>query len=48
MGYVTCDPGTPRKALLTGTYEIGVAGQRYRLRALDGPAYDAHGEKMRG
>ncbi len=47
MGYVGCAAGTPRAALLDGTYEIGVEGERLPLRPLDRPPYDPAGDRMR-
>jgi 4-methylaminobutanoate oxidase (formaldehyde-forming) len=48
MGYVRCPPGTSRRDLLNGSYEIGVAGERYLLRPLARPPYDPAGARMRG
>ena len=47
FAYVRCEPGTPRGDLLGGDYEIGVAGERFPLRALARPAYDPHGARLR-
>jgi 4-methylaminobutanoate oxidase (formaldehyde-forming) len=48
MGYVDCDRGTSGKARLEGLFEVDVAGERHRLRALAVPAYDPSGNRMRG
>ena len=47
FAYVRCEPGTPRSALLGGGYEIGVAGERFPLRALARPAYDPDRARLR-
>ena len=48
FAYMQCEPGTPRSALLEGVgYEIGVAGERFPLRALTRPAYDPGGARLR-
>ena len=47
FAYVSCEPGTPRSELLGEGYEIGVAGERFPLRALARPAYDPHGARLR-
>lgn len=47
FAYVQWEPGTPRSELLGGGYEIGVAGERYPLRALARPAYDPGGARLR-
>ena len=47
FAYVGCEPGTPRSELLGEGYAIGVAGDRFRLRALAHPAYDPHGARLR-
>ena len=48
FAYVRCEPGTPRSALLEGDgYEIGVAGERFPLRALARAAYDPGGVRLR-
>lgn len=48
FAYVACEPGLPRGDLLGGGYEVGVAGERFPLRALDRPPYDPSGIRMRG
>ena len=48
FAYVSCEPGTPRSELLGGGYEIGIAGERFPLRALARPAYDPHRARLRG
>ena len=48
FAYMQCGPGTPRSALLEGVgYEIGVAGERFPLRALARPVYDPGGARLR-
>ena len=47
FAYVRCEPGTPRTELLGGDYEIGVAGERFPLRALARAAYDPNGARLR-
>ena len=47
FAYVSCEPGAPRSALLGDGYEVGIAGERYPLRALARPAYDPHGARLR-
>ena len=39
--------GTPPSELLGEGYEIGVAGDRFPLRALPRPAYDPRGARLR-
>ena len=48
FAYVNCEPGAPRSSLLGGGYEIGVAGERFPLRALARPAYDPDSARLRG
>lgn len=48
FAYVSCEPGTPRSELLGDGYEIGIAGERFPLRALARPAYDPHRARLRG
>jgi 4-methylaminobutanoate oxidase (formaldehyde-forming) len=48
LGYVTAEPGLTRAELLEGPYEIGVAGKRFRLRALARAPYDPDGQRMKG
>ena len=47
FAYVSCEPGTPPSELLGDGYEIGIAGDRFPLRALARPAYDPHGTRLR-
>ena len=47
FAYVQCEPGAARSDLLGDGYEIGVAGERFPLRALARPAYDPHGARLR-
>ena len=47
FAYVPCEPGTPRRELLGGDYEIGIAGERLPLRALARPAYDPRDVRLR-
>jgi 4-methylaminobutanoate oxidase (formaldehyde-forming) len=47
LGYVACERGEAREALLQSTYEIAVAGERYPLKPLAAPPYDAAGERLR-
>ena len=47
FAYVSCEPGTPRSELLGDGYEIGIAGQRFPLRALARSAYDPHATRLR-
>ena len=47
FAYVPCEPGTPRRELLGGDYEIGIAGERLPLRALARPAYDPRNVRLR-
>jgi len=48
LGTVGAEPGLSRAELLEGPYEIGVAGERFRLRALARAPYDPDGSRMRG
>lgn len=48
FAYVSCAPGTARRDLIGRTYEIGVAGERYRLQALPRVPYDPAGLRLRG
>jgi len=48
LGTVAAEPGTSRAELLEGPYEIGVAGERFRLSALARAPYDPDGLRMRG
>jgi 4-methylaminobutanoate oxidase (formaldehyde-forming) len=48
MGYVACEPRTPKSALLEGNYEIGVAGERFALRPLARAPYDPTAARLRG
>ena len=48
LGYIECPPGTPKSALMEGSQEISVAGERFALRPLDRPPYDPTGARMRG
>ena len=47
FAYVGCEPGTPRSELLGDGYEIGIAGERFPLRALARSAYDPHATRLR-
>ena len=48
FAYVRCEPGTPRSVVLEGGgYEIGIAGERFPLRALARPPYDPGGARLR-
>jgi len=47
FAYVRCEPGASRSAMLGGGYEIGVAGERFQLRALARPAYDPDRARLR-
>ena len=47
FAYVSCEPGTPRSDLLGDGYEIGIAGERFPLRALARSAYDPHATRLR-
>ena len=48
FAYVQCEPGTPRRELVeAGGYEIGIAGERFPLRALAHPPYDPRGIRLR-
>lgn len=47
FAYIDCPTGTAKADLLAASYEIGVAGERHRLRALPGAPYDPRGERMR-
>ena len=48
FAYVQCEPGTPRRELLEADgYEIGLAGERFPLRALARPPYDPGGARLR-
>ena len=47
FAYMQCEPGTPRSELLDGGYEIGIAGERFPLRALARPVYDPGGARLR-
>ena len=47
MGYVSCESGTAKSDLLQNNYEIGVAGERFRLEPLKRPPYDPDGSRMR-
>jgi 4-methylaminobutanoate oxidase (formaldehyde-forming) len=48
LGYVACEPGESRASILEDEYEIAVAGERLRLRALAKPPYDPAGTRLRG
>ncbi len=48
LGYVSADPGLGRAELLEGSYEIGVAGERFQLSALARAPYDPDGSRLRG
>jgi len=48
LGSVTCEPGMPKRVMLNGSYEIGVAGERFPLRALERAPYDPSGTRLRG
>lgn len=48
MGYVPCAAGTPRGEMLDACYEVDAGGERFALRALAHPPYDAAGARMRG
>ena len=48
FAYVQCEPDATRSELLGDGYEVGVAGERFPLRALARPAYDPHGARLRG
>ncbi|MDB5552957.1 MAG: putative oxidoreductase protein [Rhizobium sp.] len=47
LGYIACEPGESRDQLLSSQYEIAVAGERYRLKPLVQPPYDAAGSRLR-
>jgi 4-methylaminobutanoate oxidase (formaldehyde-forming) len=47
LGYIACDPGETRDQLFKSTYEIAVAGERYGLKPLARPPYDAAGTRLR-
>ncbi|UVC06608.1 FAD-dependent oxidoreductase [Rhizobium sp. TH2] len=47
LGYIACEPGESRDQLLSCQYEIAVAGERYRLKPLAQPPYDAAGSRLR-
>lgn len=47
LGYIACEPGESRDQLLSSRYEIAVAGERYRLKPLGQPPYDAAGSRLR-
>jgi 4-methylaminobutanoate oxidase (formaldehyde-forming) len=47
LGYIACEPGEMRETLLQSDYEIAVAGERYRLKPLAAPPYDAAGQRLR-
>lgn len=47
FAYVGCAAGTPKSALLGAPYEVGIAGERHRLRPLPAAPYDPKGERMR-
>ena len=48
MGYVDCARGETLRALLDGSYEIGLGRQRLPLRPLQRAPYDPDGVRMRG
>ena len=48
MGYVGCARGETLRALLDGSYEIGLGRQRLPLRPLQLAPYDPGGARMRG
>jgi 4-methylaminobutanoate oxidase (formaldehyde-forming) len=48
LGYVQAEPGATRADLLEGTYEVGIAGRRFPLKALARAPYDPDGLRMRG
>lgn len=47
LGSVVCERGMAKSDLLAGGYEIGVAGERFPLRALARAPYDPAGARMR-
>jgi 4-methylaminobutanoate oxidase (formaldehyde-forming) len=47
FAYIDCPAGTPKQELFAASYEIGVAGERYRLRPWHTAPYDPKGERMR-
>ena len=47
FAYVSCAPGTQPLELRGEDYEIGVAGERFPLRARARPPYDPGGERLR-
>jgi 4-methylaminobutanoate oxidase (formaldehyde-forming) len=47
MGYVTCEPGAPAEAMLSGRYEIDVAGTRVPATASLRPWHDPAGARLR-
>jgi 4-methylaminobutanoate oxidase (formaldehyde-forming) len=47
LGYVRCAPGETARDLLTGAYEVCVAGERIAVTALARPPYDPSGSRMR-
>jgi glycine cleavage system aminomethyltransferase T/glycine/D-amino acid oxidase-like deaminating enzyme len=47
LGYIACEAGESRDQLLSSQYEIAVAGERFQLRPLAQPPYDAAGSRLR-
>ena len=48
LAYVVCERGSTKTALLSGDYEISVAGERFPLKPLAKAAYDPEGRNLRG
>jgi glycine cleavage system aminomethyltransferase T/glycine/D-amino acid oxidase-like deaminating enzyme len=47
LGYIRYERGEDRNTLQTSTYEIAVAGERFRLLPLDKAPYDPAGSRLR-
>jgi 4-methylaminobutanoate oxidase (formaldehyde-forming) len=47
LGYIENEEGVTADYVTSGTYEIMVAGVRYRARASLRPMYDPKGERIR-
>ena len=47
MGYISCETGTSKGAMMDGSYEIGIAGNRFPLRPLARAPYDPDAVRLR-
>jgi len=47
MGYVACEPDTPRAQVIEGTFEVDINGTRVAATASYRPFYDPDSERVR-